>query len=147
MISNQANERYAHSISALHAKETLDDIVGSSCKPHTENGRRYRALNPWQTEDHKLLTFLGKGELAVNGFRNRDLRAWLYPTVETLGLDQQSRRTGQRTRRIRLLRAHGLVRKVTGVNRYVVTSKGRRFAVALLGASVLPVERVMEMAS
>jgi hypothetical protein len=51
------------------------------------------------------------------------------------------------TRRIRLLRAHGLIRKVPRVNRYVVTDKGQKFATALLSASNVEIEKLMEMAA
>ena len=57
------------------------------------------------------------------------------------------RRSGVATRRIRILRAHGLIRKVPRVNRYVVTDKGQKFATALLSASNLEIEKLMEMAA
>lgn len=146
-VSNQANERYAEAISAIHVKETLRQVVAPACKPRAKNRRRYRALNPWHPEDHKLLTFVAKGELAINGFRNKNLRAWLYPDADGQKPEEQTRLSSKATRRIRLLRAHGLIRKVTGTNRYVVTSKGHKFSTALIGASALPVEQIMEKAS
>jgi hypothetical protein len=46
-----------------------------------------------------------------------------------------------------LLRAHGLIRKVPRVNRYVLTDKGRKFSVALMTASTLEIKELSEKAA
>ncbi len=49
--------------------------------------------------------------------------------------------------RLRLLRAHGLVQKVTGTNRYVVSDKGRPTITALLAARKANVEQLTKPAA
>ena len=49
----------------------------------------------------------------------------------------KKRDAGRTTRRLKLLRVHGLIRKVPKVNRYVLTEKGRKFSTAMLTASAL----------
>ncbi|HJW87041.1 MAG TPA: hypothetical protein VJ440_10450 [Candidatus Brocadiaceae bacterium] len=61
--------------------------------------------------------------MAINGFRNHDLRKWLYRESEQAGKDQQKKYSGRTTRRIKLLRTHGLIRKAPRANRYVLTEK------------------------
>jgi len=52
------------------------------------------------------------------------------------------RSAGVVTRQLRLLRAHGLLRKVSGTHRYVVTGGGRKIITALLAARQADVEQL-----
>lgn len=146
-ISDQCNIRYADAISTANTKEKLQDVVLPACNRVVKNGQRFRAFNPWRTDDLQLIKFLGKGQHAINGFRNHDLTEFLFDGNQTDDEKEKKRRSGVATRRIRLLRAHGLIRKVSRVNRYVVTDKGQKFATALLSASNVEIERLMEMAA
>jgi len=94
-----------------------------------------------------LLSFLAKGENALAGFRNKDLRRWLYPESEDAGKQQHRRYAGRTTRRIKLLRAHGLVKKVAKENRYMLTAKGQKFACALMCASAADIKGLTELAA
>jgi len=134
-VSQQCNERYADALASAQVEAKLKEVASPVCNPVTRKGRRYRGLNPWEAEDYRLLLFLAKGEHAVNGFRNKDLRRRLYPEYERADAKRQKTLSGRVTRRIGLLRAHGLVRKAPRCNRYVLTEKGRTFATALLTAS------------
>jgi hypothetical protein len=146
-VSSQSNERYSQTLAAAQAKETVGQVVEPHCNPVRKNSRRARALNPWNITDHKVLKFLAKGEWTVNGFRNKDLRAWLWSDNQDLDPAEKKRLSAKTTRWIRLLRDHSLVRKVPHVNRYIVTEKGLIFAAAMLGASALTVEQVSEKAA
>ena len=108
-------------------------------------GYKFRALSPWRADDFQLVTFPGKGGHAINGFRNHDLSAFLFGSNQADDEKEKRRRSGVATRRIRLLRAHGPTRKVPRVNRYVVTEKGQKLATALLSASNVEIEKLMEM--
>jgi len=146
-VSQQCNERYADALASAQIEEKLKEVASPSCNPVTKQGQRYRGLNPWQREDGKLLTFLARGEHALNGFRNRDLRAWLYPESQQQPKDQQRKYSGRVTRRIKLLRAHGLIRKVARENRYTLTTKGQKFAHALKIAGDVGIKELSEMAA
>ena len=70
------------------------------------------------------------GQFLLKGFANRDVRQCLGPQPPDPGeLRRQSART---TRLLRLLRAHGLIRKVTGTRYYRVTGHGQRIMSAAL---------------
>ena len=146
-VSQQCNERYGDALAAAQVQEKLKEVVAGACNRIVKKGKRYRGLNPWQHEDYRLLVFLAKGENAINGFRNQHLRKWLYPELEQAPPDERKRACGRVTRRIRLLRAHGLIRKVPRANRYVLTEKGRKFSVALLTASTLDIKELTEKAA
>ena len=67
------------------------------------------------------------------GIRNRDLVSALYARA-TEDLQEKRRRSGQATRLLRLLRAHGLLRKVKNRHLYQVTPIARTSILALLAA-------------
>jgi hypothetical protein len=50
------------------------------------NGKRSRALHPFDEEDRCMLAAISGGEFIINGFRNKDLQPLLYtskaPTIE-----------------------------------------------------------------
>ncbi|MBF8276906.1 MAG: hypothetical protein HW390_1979, partial [Candidatus Brocadiaceae bacterium] len=50
-------------------------------------------------------------------------------------------------RRIKMLREHGLIRKVPRANRYVLTEKGQKFSCSLMTASALDIKALTEMAA
>lgn len=146
-VSQQCNERYGDALAAAQVQEKLKEVVAGVCNKIVKEAKRYRGLNPWQEEDYRLLTFLAKGENAINGFRNHDLREWLYPESKKADRDMQKKYAGRTTRRIKLLRVHGLIRKVSKANRYVLTEKGQKFSSALLTASALDIKALTEMAA
>lgn len=146
-VSDKCNERYADAVVAGQVEEKLKEVASAACNKIKKNGKHYRGLNPWQDEDYKLLTFLSKGEHAIAGFRNTDLRSWLYPESKRLANDEQKRYASRTTRRIKLLRVHGLIKKVARENRYVLTSKGQKFACALMSALSVNIKELTDIAA
>jgi len=96
-------------------------------------GRRVRALNPLATADAYLLEAVSRHQFLINGLRNRDLRRLLFPT-EPSSAQEERRRSGVITRKLRLLRAHGLIQKVPKTHRYLVSASGRKVITAVLAA-------------
>lgn len=92
-----------------------------------------RALNPLAETDAQLLETINRGEFAINGFRNRDLQAWLYPS-QAQTLAERRRRSARTSRQLRMLRAHHLIQKVSKTHRYQLTKFGRSAITALLTA-------------
>jgi len=146
-VSQQCNERYCDALAAAQVNEKLKEVAGSACNKIRKKGKIYRGLNPWNKEDYRLLMFLSKGENTINGFRNKHLRQWLYPQSEKADKVELKKYSGRTTRRIKLLRIHGLIRKVPRANRYVLTEKGQKFSCALMTASAIDIKALTEMAA
>jgi hypothetical protein len=108
-------------------------------------GQRYRALNPWSAEDGALLETVSRGEFTLAGFRNRDLRAWLYPRKGST--EEERLRAARVTRQLARLRAHGLIKKVSGTHRWLVTEGGRQLITALLAARQADVDQLTQLAA
>ena len=115
------------------------------CRPVFIEGKRYRAINPWRAQDGALLEVISRGEFTLNGFRNRDLRKLLYPGSHQI--EHRRRQSAALTRKLALLRAHGLIRKVSGTHRYLLTRNGRRIITALLVARRADVDQLTRMAA
>ena len=122
-------------------KETIADI----CCRKRKDGKLYRGLNPWDSEDFRSIEFLCRGEIQLNGFRNHNLRSYLYPESEDP--NERKRASSKISRRLRLLRTHGLIRKLPRTHRYVLTLKGRRIANAVMAASSANTDQLIEMAA
>lgn len=93
-----------------------------------------------------VLELLSRGEWTVNGFRNADLRKHLYP-VGTRSAEVARRRTAAVSRKLRLLRAHGLIKKVPGSHRYLVTTRGRKLITLLMAARKADVTQLTAFAA
>lgn len=131
-VSQAANERYLESMAAVEEKTPLGQLTKRLCQPIQWEGGRVRALNPLSPSDARLLEAVNRGEFAVNGFRNGDLRQFLYK--DTPDAEKRKKQSAAVTRQLRLLRAHGLIRKVPRTHRYVLTQRGRTAINALLVA-------------
>lgn len=146
-VSDACNKRYSEHLAAASVTEPLTQCVGEICRRVKKNGRPHRAINPWSYDDHRMLSFLAKGENHINGFRNRDLREALYPEVDENNLDEKRRASGRVTRRLQLLRAHGLIKKVPRTTRYQLTAKGRKVTNAICAASAADIQKLMDLAA
>lgn len=131
-VSRAANERYLTALSATGGKIPLFQWVDALCQPVLHDGRRARALNPWAPADSALFRAVNRGEFKINGFRNRDLRALLFPTQADA--QEHQRRSAIVTRKLALLRAHHLIKKLSGTHRYVLTERGSTTITAVLAA-------------
>jgi DNA-binding HxlR family transcriptional regulator len=67
----------------------------------------------------------------INGFRNRDLQVLLYST-EALSPGERRKRSSAISRKLRMLRAHGLIQKVPRTHHYHVTAAGRAILIVVL---------------
>ena len=131
-ISQASNNRYLEALASLDTDNKLIDLIHPVCQPVKRNGRRIRGLRPWWDEDRNLLIAIRRGEFCINGFRNRDILEILNPGI--FSDPKEKRRTASKiTRKIRMLRAHGIIRKVSKTHKYVFTKKGNKIIAAILG--------------
>jgi hypothetical protein len=176
-VCQAANERYLQALTAIHDTTPLRQLAEPLCRPilvpaksrgedvaearqpatpapeaaaaaraARPRGRRVRALNPLATADAALLKAVSGHEFLTSGLRNRDLRHLLYE-VESDDPAEQRRRSAAITRQLRLLRAHGLIDKVSRTHRYLVTEHGRQAITALLAARNASTEHLIKCAA
>ena len=124
---------------------TLEELIRRLGQRRQWNGRSVRALRPF-AEDRPWLEAVSRGEFTLNGFRNRDLQRIFFPQA-TPTRQEARRRTARVGYRLRLLRAHGLIRKVTGTHRYQLTTSARKAIAAILTALHSSVKQLTPLAA
>lgn len=145
-VSQQVNQRYAEALGSLDSTTPLYDLVAPICRPICRRGTRYRALRPWSEDDRRLFEAVSRGEHVSQGFVNAQIAACLYPRRNP---DQQerSRIASRVSYRLRLLRQHGLIRKVKNRRRYYVTPQGRKIISAILAAQHATLQQLNALAA
>jgi hypothetical protein len=144
-VCQSANDRYLEAMAAAQTDASLAELAGPVCRRTTCNGQSVRGLNPLADDDARLLAAVARGEFTLHGFRNRDLQSLLYDRPPCAPAERR-RRSGVVTRKLRMLRAHGLIRKVSGTYRYLLTTKGRETVAALLSARQANTAKLLDAA-
>jgi hypothetical protein len=142
-VAQAANNRLLTALARLDDSRTVEEITATIQQPVVWKGRRVRALRPWG-DDHALLTALNRGDFLINGLRNRDLQACLYPQPAA-GERERRRRSGAVSRKLRMLRAHGLLQKVPRTHRYQVTA-GRSILLTVLTTARTTLQQLNQLA-
>jgi hypothetical protein len=131
-LSHASNQRYLDALSSVTAETPLAEITDRLCRPVTVDGRRHRGLKPFDVDEVRLLQAVSRGEFLISGFRNRDVRRALFG--EAQDPQQRHREAGRVTRKLALLRAHGLIKKIPRTHRYLLTESGVKAISAILAA-------------
>jgi hypothetical protein len=122
-LGRAAAGRYLDALSVVGDPTPSHRLLDSVSHRVTRHGRPYRPLRPISPDEAPLLMTILHGEFALQGFQNRDLRRALSPNAPA---DPVKRRhvAARVTRWLRLLRAHGLIKKVTRTRFYRLTDNG-----------------------
>jgi hypothetical protein len=130
-VGLQANQRYLEHLAQAKLKSKAIPHLDDLCRSHSHHGKRCARFNPLQDADRRLFAAVLSGEFALNGFRNRDLCAKLYPQGATSDQEAKQRCTHM-SRQIAKLRGHGLIAKVKDARLYRITKLGSQVLFAVL---------------
>ena len=129
-ISRAANRRYLDSLAAV--EPTTQAILDLT---HVGRSKRcgacsYRGFNPLLADDLSLLVAIFRGEHALVGTRNEDVRQQLFGASS----DRQVRRRQANTtsRLVRRLHVHSLLAKIPRSRRWRITQRGNILLSALI---------------
>ncbi len=148
-VSQSANERYMEGLAAVEQTQPLGELLEPLGRRVTEpgkGGRKLRALTPLVGKDAALLEVISRPEFQLNGLRNRDVAATLGGKAAADAGERQ-RRSARVSRQLRLLRAHGLLKKVPKTHRYQVTDRGRILLTALQAARHASTQKLVAQAA
>lgn len=144
-FSGAANDRYLNALAAVKTPLPLKTLCDKLGEPVRWKNKPVRGLNLLAKDDGRLLAAIGGGEFVLHGFRNRDLQAILFAAGPKDPVESK-RRSGQITRKLRMLRAHGLIHKLPHTHRYQVSDKGRRLIAALHAAREADIDTLTKAA-
>jgi hypothetical protein len=139
------NDRLADHIATTRSSEPFESILDTVTKRKRKRRRSVRALEP-TAKDRALLTAIADPRFTVGGLCNKDLRELLADTDRYVGKTDKQR-SGMTTRSIRLLRDHGILRKLPKRCRYQLTSRGRQLVTALQAALAASTQELMAKAA
>jgi hypothetical protein len=148
-VSQSANDRYLQGLAAVESAKTLAELLeplGRRATEPGEGGRKVRALSPLVGADAALMAAVARPEFMIAGLRNRDLVLALDGKLAT-DAAARKRRSAQVSRQLRLLRGHGLLKKVPKSHRYQVTDHGRTILTALAAARSASTEKLAAKAA
>jgi hypothetical protein len=145
-VSQAANERYLEAMASVENTRRLGALAAGLCRPARRDGRRARALNPLGNTDARLFEAIGRGEFAINGFRNRDLRQLLFADTGA-SRDEQRRDAARVSRLLSLLWTHKLIARVHRTHRYHLTKRGRTIVTALITIRNVGTEELTKLAA
>jgi hypothetical protein len=130
-VSRAANERYLEALAIVNVPSPAGEVLDEVSRRVVRQGRPYRALRPVSRDDARVFAAAMNGRFLLRGFTSRDLRQSLGPP-NPQGPNERRRESGRATRLLRLLRAHGLIQKVSGTRYYRVTIRGQQIMTAAL---------------
>jgi len=145
-VSQRILDRYCDALAAVDDSTTLVELIAAIERPVRWKGKSVRALHPFEPRDHALLKAVNRGEFTIAGFRNRDLQSLLYEAPPKDKAEQR-RRSAAVGRKLRMLRAHHLIRKLPRSHRYQVTKRGRQILNAILLAHQITIEKLLPLAA
>lgn len=144
-FSEKCNQRYLQALADLQVSQPIRELLAEICTPTRWKKNRFRGLLPWSSDEQDLLQAVSRPELQLRGFRNRDLVHHLFgPDIPP---SQRSRLASWMTYRLRLLRAHGLIRKIPRSHRYRLTQKGRQILPPLIQVYHMDTEQLTQLAA
>lgn len=144
-VSQRSNERYLDALADVDNTTPCSKLFDAVTRPVIHDGRRFRALRIGDPDDLALLQAICRGEFATAGLRNRDLRGLIHPPAAT---PEEARRLSAKVGRLlRLLRAHGIIKKVPKTHRYMVTRRGHLLTAALHAVRSATLEQLTRMAA
>ncbi|WP_372370125.1 hypothetical protein [Candidatus Uabimicrobium sp. HlEnr_7] len=94
----------------------------------------------------ELFSTINRGEFVINGFSNKDILSHLFPQKFS-SIQDKRRASSKITRMISMLRAHGLIRKITKRYRYHLTTKGREILAAILQCQHITLQQLNDIAA
>ena len=144
-VSQEVNQRLMDELSTFSDQTPLSDLLAPYVHGRTKEGRRVRALD-LSGKDRALLQAISDPNFTVSGMTNAALRKKLSSTPWGTGRTDKHL-SARVSRHLRLLRDHGLIRKLPNRHRYHLTDKGRQLTTALHAMLSASTEQLLDIAA
>lgn len=141
----EVNDRFMNQLAQCEDQTPAAETFSKVCKAGKKNGKRVRALD-LIGKDRALLQAIAAPKFSISGITNRALREILADTPEYAGKSQKQI-SAKISRHLRLLRDHGIIKKMPRQNRYHLTEKGRQLTVVLCATLAASTQQLMQMAA
>lgn len=144
-VFQEVNERIMDDLSAFQDDTPVKDIIGKLTCHRNQNGRRFRGLDV-TGKDREMLQLICSSEFRISGLTNKAIRQKASETV--LGSGKTDKQLSAKiSRYFRLLRGHGIIRKLPKQNRYMLTTKGVQLTNILNAFLAASTEELIKLAA
>lgn len=144
-VCQEVNDRFSDHVATMRSTERFESLLAEFTRRKRRSGRSVRALDP-TGKDLALLKAISDPRFVVGGFCNKDLRQLLAEDPRYVGKSEKQR-SGMTTRALRLLRDHGVIRRLPKSRRYLVMLKGRSLIMSLQAALAASTEELTRIAA
>ncbi len=131
-------------LATFSSTTTVSEIFADLCA-HTKDGRRVRGIEP-TGKDHALLQAVADPAHGVSGITNNALQKVLTGTPWAKGKTDKAL-SARISRNLRLLRDHGIIRKMPNQHRYQLTKKGRKLTTLLDSLMAASTQELLQIAA
>jgi len=144
-VAAEVNQRFMEQMATLRDDTPLRTLLQDVTVPFTQTKRRIRALDI-TGKDRELLQAIADPLYAVGGLTNKHLQQSLASSAwAKKGTRKQL--AARISRHLRLLRDHGLLRKMPNQRKYSLTDKGRTLTTALNALLAVSIQQLTEHAA
>ncbi len=143
IVSQEVNERFMNDLAMLKDESPAHKLIDEISSHRTQAGHRFRALDP-TGKDRELLQSIADPKFRISGLTNKMLRQNLSGT-RFASARTQKQLSAKISRHLRLLRAHGIIRKLPKQNRYQLTPKGVKLTILLNAFLAASTEQLTKM--
>jgi hypothetical protein len=144
-VCQEVNDRFSDHIASTRSSQPFASVLAGVTSRKRQLGRSVRALEP-TGKDLAHLRAIADPRFTVGGFGNKDLRQLLSDDPRSAGKTDKQR-SGMTTRSLRLLRDHGVIRRLPCCRRYQLTRRGRELVTTLQAALAASTEQLARIAA
>ena len=144
-IADEINHRLTEQLATVTDATPVGELLLEVTQPDQPSGRKFRALD-CTGKDRELLQAIADPKYAVSCLTNKDLQQQLGGTLWAKGMTGKPL-SARISRHLRLLRDHGLIRKLPKQRKYMLTEKGRKITTALNVILAASTEQLLEKAA
>ncbi|OGJ89383.1 MAG: hypothetical protein A2350_19510 [Candidatus Raymondbacteria bacterium RifOxyB12_full_50_8] len=130
-ICLRANRAYLQALAQVDNPAEAYRQLDGLCEPQKLSKQRIRGLNPLRERDRVLFEAVVRGEHFIKGFQASDL-AWRLAIIRPDDPVERKRCSAKLNRKLRLLRGHGLIVRISRSRRYKITDIGIKLMNAAL---------------
>jgi len=145
IVSQEVNERFMNDLAMLKDGSPAHKLIDEISLHRIRAGRRFRGLDP-TSKDRELLQSIADPKFRISGITNKMLRQGL--SEKRFGSKRTDKQLSAKiSRHLRLLRTHGIIRKLPKQNKYQLTLKGVKLTNLLNAFLAASTEQLMELAA
>ena len=143
--AQQVNDRFMNHLAQCEDETPAAKIFAGVSKAKKKDGRRIRALDV-TGKDRALIQAISTPKFSVSGMTNHALREILEGEEGYAGKTEKQL-SSKVSRQLRMLRDHGLIKKMPRQNRYQLTPKGQQVTAVLNATLAASTQQLMKMAA